>query len=329
MRGPESRHAPFWEALQKHLEIEPPTEVTRVLGRDHEILREGSDVTCSFEMVEFIENACQIFEELTGWKLKPAASPYVPEGSLTDQDGVTRGELSRQASRVLMKVLWAARLARPDLMKAIADLTRRLTAWTKAVDRRLHRLMSYLFGSKNFKLQGKIGDHPDKLYVTTYTDEDHCSAQEDTKSSSRMLMALEGPNSFWPISWASKKQSSTARSTTEADMISLGAGLFSETIPMQELLECVLQRNVGLFVYQDNSTVIQIVDSGYSPKLRHLKKVFKINIGSIHEFFYQNETSKLLYIKTALQRADSFTKPLAVAKWEEALNQMNIRIEPL
>lgn len=258
-------------------------------------------------MVEFIENACQFFEELTGWKLKPAASPYVPEGRLTDQDGVTRGELSQQASRVLMKVLWAARIARPDLMKAIADLTRRLTAWTKAFDRRLHRLMSYLFGSKNFKLQGQIGDHPDKLYVSTYTDADHChcSAQEDTKSSSAMLMALEGPNSFWPISWASKKQSSTAGSTTEADMISLGAGLFSETIPMQELLECVLQRNVGLFVYQDNSTVIQIVDSGYSPKLRHLKKVFKINIGSIHEFFYQNETSKLLYIKTALQRADS------------------------
>ena len=37
-----------------------------------------------------------------------------------------------------MKILWCARLARPDLSKAIADLTRRLTVWSKADDMRLH-----------------------------------------------------------------------------------------------------------------------------------------------------------------------------------------------
>lgn len=82
-----------------------------------------------------------------------------------------------------------------------------------------------------------------------------------------------------------------------------------------------------MFGYQGNSAVIQIVESGYSPKLRHFQKVLKINIGSIHEFFSENETAKLFYIKTAAQCADPFTKPLPVAKWIEDLQQMNVHIQ--
>ena len=324
--GPSDRHAPFWEELQRHLEIDEPTDVNRVLGRGHAFVRDGDTTTCTFEMTEFIDNACFMYEELSGRKLKSAQTPYVPDGSLTDDDWDNRGSLSKEASRVLMKILWCARLAHPDLMKGIADLTRRLTVWARADDKRLHRLMSYLYGSREFRLKGQIADPADKLYLCLYTDADHCSAQEDTKSSSGMYLTLEGPNSFWPLSWASKKQSATARSTTEAEMISLGSGLFSEAIPMQEYFECILQREVSLFSYQDNSAVIQIVESGYSAKLRHLKKVFKLNIGSIHEFFSENEYVLLLYIKTSLQRADPFTKPLPVAKWAEALDQMNLQI---
>ena len=259
-------------------------------------------------------------------KLKPAASPYVNDGSLTDSDWDTRGSLSAEASRILMKVLWCARLARPDLNKAISDLTRRLTCWSVADDKRLHRLMSYLFGSRKFALKGHIGDPPELLRLCCYTDADHCSAQEDTKSTSGMIMTLEGPHTWWPLSWASRKQTSTARSTTEAEMVSLGAGLFLEALPMQELLETVFGRQVELTCYQDNSAVIQIVAAGYSPKLRHLNKTFRINVGSIHEIFDENDDCLLLYIKTAMQRADPFTKPLPVAKWPEALRQLNVQV---
>ena len=97
-------------------------------------------------MKEFIENSCELYEELSGRKLKPASSEFVNDGSLTVNDWESRGSLSHQASRILMKILWCARLCRPDLSKAIADLTRRLTVWSKADDIRLHRLMCYLFG---------------------------------------------------------------------------------------------------------------------------------------------------------------------------------------
>lgn len=109
--GPAERHEPFWNALQEHLELDPPTDVSRVLGRGHEISRKDNVTTCSFEMVEFVENACQMYEELTGWKLKPAASPYLPEGSLTDLDWAERGQFSQQASRILMKIFMGGALS--------------------------------------------------------------------------------------------------------------------------------------------------------------------------------------------------------------------------
>ena len=92
--------------------------------------------------------------------------------SLTDDDWDDRGTLSNEASKVLVKVLWCARLTRPDLMNAIADLTRRLTVWARPDDKRLHRLMCYLFGSKEFRLKGTIADPAEKLYLCMYTDAD-------------------------------------------------------------------------------------------------------------------------------------------------------------
>ena len=270
-------------------------------------------------------NSCELYEELSGRKLKPAASPFVNDGSLTVNDWESRGSLSHQASRILMKILWCARLCRPDLSKAISDLTRRLTVWSKADDMRLHRLMCYLYGSKDFCLTGVIADPQETLVLACYTDADHCSSQEDTKSSSGMFMCLEGPNSCWPLSWSSRKQSATARSTTEAEMISLGSGLFSEAIPMQEFLEQVFDRKVELRCYQDNAAVIQIVEAGYSPKLKHMNKTFRINLGSIYECFKEDKMMKLLYIKTTSQKADPFTKPLPVAKWGEALDLMGVQ----
>ena len=39
LSGPKESHQKFWEMLQKHIEIEDPTSVDRVLGRRHIITR--------------------------------------------------------------------------------------------------------------------------------------------------------------------------------------------------------------------------------------------------------------------------------------------------
>eukprot|EP00435_Cladocopium_sp_Y103_P050896 s279_g15.t1 len=138
-----------------------------------------------------------------------------------------------------------------------------------------------------------------------------------------MILALEGTETWFPLTWASRRQTATARSTTEAEMISLGAGLFGEGIPAQELFETIFQKPVVLECLQGNSAVISIVSAGYSPKLRHMSKTQRIELGSIYEVFEEAGTV-LLYIKTDKQRADPRTKNLQPISWPEALKLMGI-----
>ena len=148
LSGPMGLRKGFWESLQKHLEIEESTKVDRCLGRKHLFKRENGETEVYFDMVDFISSACQMYENLSGKPLKGAASPYLPEGSIPVNEWEERGALASDASKVLMKVLWAGRLPRPDAIKAIGDLTRRVTKWSRADDRRLQRLMNYLWETK-------------------------------------------------------------------------------------------------------------------------------------------------------------------------------------
>ena len=54
------------------------------------------------------------------------------------------GRLQPIASKVLMKILFAARMARPDLLRATQSLASRLSKWSVECDIALHRLVAYL-----------------------------------------------------------------------------------------------------------------------------------------------------------------------------------------
>ena len=224
-----------------------------------------------------------------------------------------------------MKLLWLARLARPDLMKGICDWTRRVICWSRADDKRLYRLVCCLWSTRTHKLFGQIADPVEDLRLVLHTDADHATGIDFTQSTSGGYLCIEGPSSFWPLSWMSKKQTSTSRSTTEAEIFSLAAGLF-DALPTLDFADKLLGRDLQLECRQDNSAVISIVHLGYSPKLRHVTKTHRINLSSLCEVF-DNGIAKLVYVKTTQQRADPMTKPIASSKWGVALEQLNI-LEP-
>ena len=268
--GPEHLHAPFWTDLQKYIAIEEPTPVDRCLGRNHLVKREGG----GFDMQDFILQSCEAYTSLTGQNLKEAVSPYVADGSWCETDCSSRGQLEGSASKVLMKLLWLARLARPDLMKGICDLTRRVTCWSRVDDERLYRLVCYLWSTRTHQIFGQIPDPVENLRLILYTDADHASGIDFTQSTSGTYLCIEGPSSFCPLSWMSKKQTSTSRSTTEADFVSLAAGLF-DALPTLDFADKLLGKDLQLECRQDNSAVISIVHRGYSPKLRHVTNVVR------------------------------------------------------
>ena len=98
-----------------------------------------------------------------------------------------------------MQVLYGARFARPDLLRAVAALARKITKWTHMCDLQLHRLMSYVNSSLDYKQYAWVGDPIGDLQVHLFTDADLASDPSDSASTSSAFFALVGPHSFAPI----------------------------------------------------------------------------------------------------------------------------------
>ena len=93
-------------------------------------------VGMQWDMTGFLKQCIHVYQELAGpnaQKLRRVVSPYIDQKPETEKEAEVRGELSPVASRILMKVLYAARMARPDLLRATCYLATRITRWTHNV----------------------------------------------------------------------------------------------------------------------------------------------------------------------------------------------------
>ena len=185
-----------------------------------------------FDMSDYCKSAVQQYKDLAGIdKLKHAPTPFLPEGSLVQADECERGQMAGSACKVLMKDLWLGRLSRPDLVKPITDLATKVQCWSRNRDKQLFRLICYMNSTSHYRLTGKIGDPPEKLRLLLFVDADLAGDTSDSKSRSGGYLVLAGPNTWFPITWISRKQTSTSRSTTEAEIVALAVALFSEANP--------------------------------------------------------------------------------------------------
>ena len=88
-----------------------------------------------FDMTDYCRSAVKQYKDLAGIdKLKHAPSPFLPDGSLTEADASVRGQMAGSACKVLMKDLWLARLARPDVINPITYLATKVQSWLRNED---------------------------------------------------------------------------------------------------------------------------------------------------------------------------------------------------
>ena len=143
---------------------------------------------------------------------------------------------------ILMKALWLGRLSRPDIIKPINDLATKVQSWSRGDDKRLLRLIQYIDSTPQYRLVGTIKDNPEDLELRLYVDADFAGDRLSGKSTSGGYLVLYGPNSFFPLAWVSKRQTSTSRSTTESEVVSLAYSLYQEGLPALQLWELLLGR---------------------------------------------------------------------------------------
>ena len=81
-------------------------------------------------------------------------------------------------------------MARFDLLKAVANLAKKVTKWNAICDKRLHILICYINSSLDLRLKGHIGDSCDKLALFLYSDADFAG----DKASSKSTRDIYGPH---------------------------------------------------------------------------------------------------------------------------------------
>ena len=74
-----------------------------------------------------------------------------------------------------------------------------------------------------------------------FKDSDFTGDLEDSKSTSGGVLCFSRSHTFVPISWMCKKQTSVSRSSTEAEIISLDAGLRMDGISPLTLWDLVIE----------------------------------------------------------------------------------------
>ena len=81
-----------------------------------------------------------------------------------------------------MKVLYAAHMARFDLLRAVGPLASKVTKWDEACDRRLYRLMCYIDSTRHSRMVSWVGDNKSELGPHLYADADLAGCVEASRS---------------------------------------------------------------------------------------------------------------------------------------------------
>ena len=167
------RHADAaWHATKAQLQLEDPTPLDRYLGcthqeeggllvnptktpgrnlprlsdcfRDEKSTPHGRVVRAlRYDMVSFVDQCIDSYKSLAGPDAKPlqrVSTPVLDESTAwSPPEGEPTGVLRNVALKILMKTLYAARMVRPDILRATCMLARRVSKWCHECDRRFHR----------------------------------------------------------------------------------------------------------------------------------------------------------------------------------------------
>ena len=117
---------------------------------------------------------------------------------------------------------------------------RSITKWTKACDKRLNRLISYIHHTCKYKQYCYVGNtakHADWDFFKTPI------LREISRIQNLLRVehcAFFGSHTLIPTSWMCKTQTSVSHSSTESEIISLDAGLRLDGIPALVLWDLIV-----------------------------------------------------------------------------------------
>ena len=196
-----------------------------------------------YNMRNFLESCVEAYCQLAKVdksSLRRVSTPFHDSKvARAKEEDEKSGRLQPIASKVLMKILFAARMARYDLLRATQSLASRVTKWSEDCDVGLHRLVAYIQSTLDLTMRSFIGDRFRDCQLWLFADADF-AGEHDSKSTTGSYMVLVGPNTYFPINAFSKKQTAITMSSTEAEVIAANHAVRTQGLPSLSLFNYIL-----------------------------------------------------------------------------------------
>ncbi|GJX34594.1 retrovirus-related pol polyprotein from transposon TNT 1-94 [Tanacetum coccineum] len=204
-------------------------------------------------------------------------------------------------------------VSRPDLVFAVCMCTRYQAKPTKKHFEAIKHVFRYLKGTINM---GLWYSKDNAMSLTAYADADHAGCQDSRRSTSGSAQFLGDRL----VSWSSKKQRSTAISTTEAEYIAM-SGCCAQILWMRSQLKDYGFDFNKIPLYCDNKSAIALCCNN----VQHSRSK---HIDIRHHFIreqVENRVVELYFVETNYQLADILTKALPRERFEFLLLRLGMK----
>ena len=220
----------------------------------------------------------------------------------------------KQYQTAIGSLNYAAIATRPDISTAVGKLSQYMRNPSKEHWAGVKRILRYIKGTVD---HGLTFTYTDNFVLNGFSDADWAGCVDSRKSTSGYAFFLG--NSL--ISWASKKQSIVALSSTEAEYVAL-CGAAQETVWLRNLLQDVgLSQREATRVKEDNQGAMCLAKNPKDhTRTKHIDIKYHYTRKAIEE-----KKLKLEYIPTGKMVADTLTKGLPKPKFVEFCSSMGVR----
>ena len=293
-----SLYAAFAAALQERFKVEDEGDVHDLLGIEFDF---GSDGTVTLHQKTYIEKlVSDFFPDGVPAKLQSGKPPadhtlcmHVAD-AMSSTDEVDPALLRRYQSLV-GALLYCSGNTRPDVAFAVGYLCRAMSRPTPELLEAALRVLGYLYRNRHIGLRYQADEKP-------------LAGQSDSDWGVRhSTSGWQFTYSQAVVSWGSKKQSSVALSSCEAEIMAASEAAKEAIYLARFLGELGLPQTDPVEMAMDNQAAIAI---SYNPELHSRTK----HIDRRHFFVrecVENMQLRVPFVGTADNAADFFTKPLA------------------
>lgn len=246
---------------------------------------------------------------------KPASTPMTPSVTITPLDG--QPLQSPTEFRSLVGALQYLALTRPDVSFTVNNLSQFMHKPTTHHWAALKRLLRYLHGTIT---NGLFFHKQSPLILHAFTDADWAGDKSTYRSTTGYIVYLGSH----PIAWSSKRQTTLARSSTEAEFRAVASTTTEIQWLMSLLSEIGFHPKVTPTVYCDNlSAVHYSANPVFHSRMKHLALDFHFVREKV-----QQGTLRVTHIKGDDQLADGLTKPLLKDRFHLLFRKIGLNSRP-